>query len=173
MGVLRAVEKIAAYCEGTIKISLIISMGAIAFIVNLAVFYRYVLSDPLSWTTELSSYLLVYTVLFGACVALRRKQFVRIEVLINMIPFPYDKIIIITSQLVIIGFVVICIFSPSAMIQKAIITRTVSPALGIPMVYLYRLLRFGFLVMLFFSIINSLGEIVTFGPRPDGEAKRQ
>ena len=173
MRALYAINRIAAFYEAIIKISLIISMGAIGFIVNLAVFYRYVLSAPLSWTTELSSYLLVYTVLFGACVALRRKQFVKIEVLINIIPFPYNKIIIILSQLLIIGFVVVCIFSPSAMIQKAIITQTVSPALGIPMVYLYRVLRFGFLTMLFFAILNTIGEIVTFRPKPDGEAKNQ
>lgn len=171
MRALNVINKIADIYESAIKISLIVSMGAIAFIVNLAVFFRYVLSSPLSWTTEISSYLLVYTVLFGACVALRRKQFVKIEVLINMIPFPFNKIIVILSQVLIIGFVVVCIFSPSALIQKAILTQTVSPALGIPMLYLYRLLRFGFLTMLFFVVLNTIGEIVTFRPRPDGEAK--
>ena len=171
MRALNAIQKMADIYESAIKISLIVSMGAIAFIVNLAVFFRYVLSSPLSWTTEISSYLLVYTVLFGACVALRRKQFVKIEVLINMIPFPFNKIIVILSQVLIIGFVVVCIFSPSALIQKAILTQTVSPALGIPMLYLYRLLRFGFLTMLFFVVLNTIGEILTFRPRPDGEAK--
>ena len=171
MRALNAIQKMADIYESAIKISLIVSMGAIAFIVNLAVFFRYVLSSPLSWTTEISSYLLVYTVLFGACVALRRKQFVKIEVLINMIPFPFNKIIVILSQVLIIGFVVVCIFSPSALIQKAILTQTVSPALGIPMLYLYRLLRFGFLTMLFFVVLNTIGEIVTFRPKPDGEAK--
>ena len=171
MRALNVINKIADIYESAIKISLIVSMGAIAFIVNLAVFFRYVLSSPLSWTTEISSYLLVYTVLFGACVALRRKQFVKIEVLINMIPFPFNKIIVILSQVLIIGFVVVCIFSPSALIQKAILTQTVSPALGIPMLYLYRLLRFGFLTMLFFVVLNTIGEIVTFRPKPDGEAK--
>ena len=173
MRALNAIQKMADIYESAIKISLIVSMGAIAFIVNLAVFFRYVLSSPLSWTTEISSYLLVYTVLFGACVALRRKQFVKIEVLINMIPFPFNMIIVILSQLLIIGFVVVCIFSPSALIQKAILTQTVSPALGIPMLYLYRLLRFGFLTMLFFVVLNTIGEIVTFRPKPDGEAKHQ
>lgn len=171
MGSLGVIDKFVAFCEGAIRVSLILGMGTIAFVVNLAVFYRYVLSDPLSWSTELSSYLLVYTVLFGACVALRRRQFVRIEVLINMVPFPYNKIIIVLSQLLIMGFVVVCIFSPSAMIQKAIITKTVSPALGIPMVYLYRLLRFGFVVMLFFIIINTVEEIAALTRRPDHEVE--
>ncbi|MGD2125038.1 MAG: TRAP transporter small permease subunit [Desulfobacteraceae bacterium] len=162
MKALNAINRIADIYEAVIRVSLIISMGAIAFIVNLAVFFRYVLSSPLSWTTEISSYLLVYTVLFGACVALRRKQFVKIEVLINMIPFPVNKTVIIISQLLIIGFLIVCIISPSALIQKAIITQTVSPALGIPMVYLYRLLRFGFLTMLFFLLLNTIGQVVTF-----------
>lgn len=165
MKALNAINRIADIYESVIKISLIISMGAIALFVNLAVFFRYVLSSPLSWTTEISSYLLVYTVLFGACVALRRKQFVKIEVLINMIPFPANKIVIIASQLLIIAFLIVCIVSPSALIQKAILTQTVSPALGIPMVYLYRLLRFGFFTMLFFLLLNTTGQIVTFRPK--------
>ena len=42
------------------------------------------------------------------------------------------------------------------LIKKAIITKTVSPALGIPMANLYRLLRVGFIFMLFFLCMNSV-----------------
>jgi TRAP-type C4-dicarboxylate transport system permease small subunit len=156
MLVWRGVEKISEGLEAILKVSIILSLGAIAFFVNLAVLFRYVLSSPLTWTTEISSYLLVYTVLFGASIALRHNEFVRVEALSNLLPFPVRTVIAVGSQVLIAIFLVICIGSPSLLIQKAVITKTISPAMGIPMVHLYRLLRLGFIFMLFFVSINTV-----------------
>ncbi len=155
----RAIEKFSYILEKIIKISIIIGMGAIVFFVNLAVFFRYVLDSPLSWTNEISSYLLVYSVLFGASIALRHNQFVKVEAFSNLLPSWVQMVVLVGSQVLIAIFLVICIKSPSMLIQKAIITKTISPALSIPMAHLYRLLRLGFLFMLFFLSIN-MAEIV-------------
>lgn len=160
----RKIEKISDSFERILKISIICSLGAIAFFVNLAVFFRYVLSSPLTWSTEISSYLLVYTVLFGASIALRHNQFVRVEALSNLLPSRLRTAVAVGSQLLIVVFLVLCIQSPSLLIQKAIITKTISPAIGIPMSHLYRLFRLGFAFMLFFVCVN-VAEL-TLGWRP-------
>jgi TRAP-type C4-dicarboxylate transport system permease small subunit len=64
--ILKILDRFSGYLEKAAQISIVLSMAGIVLFVNLAVFFRYVLSDPLTWTTEISSYLLVYTVLFGA-----------------------------------------------------------------------------------------------------------
>lgn len=156
MFILRILERFSDYVEKAIKVSIILSMAGIVLFVNLAVFFRYVLSDPLTWTTEISSYLLVYTVLFGASIALRHNQFVKVEALSNLLPNYLKILIVLLSQLVIALFLVVCIGSPSMLIKKAILTKTVSPALGIPMANLYRLLRIGFIFMLFFLCVSSV-----------------
>ena len=62
---------------------------------------------------------------------------------------------------------------PSMLIKKAVITKTVSPALGIPMAHLYRLLRIGFAFMLFFVSINTTEYIAGLGSADaDKEATR-
>jgi TRAP-type C4-dicarboxylate transport system permease small subunit len=155
MLVWRGIEKISDTLETILKVFIIASLGAIALIVNLAVLFRYVLGSPLTWTTEISSYLLVYTVLFGASIALRHNQFVKVEAFSNLLPLPLRTVIAVGSQVLIAIFLVICIGSPSLLIQKAVITGTISPALGIPMVHLYRLLRLGFIFMLFFVSIHT------------------
>ena len=71
MFVLQILGRINAYVEVVVKASIILSMAGIVLFINLAVFFRYVLSDPLTWTNEVSSYLLVFTVLFGASLSLR------------------------------------------------------------------------------------------------------
>jgi TRAP-type C4-dicarboxylate transport system permease small subunit len=162
MLVWRGIEKISDILERVLKISIIVSLGAIAFFVNLAVFFRYVLASPLTWTTEISSYLLVYTVLFGASIALRYNQFVKVEALSNLLPSRLRWTIALGSQILIAIFLVICIASPSLLIQKAVITKTISPALGIPMANLYRLFRLGFIFMLFFVSIHT-AEVILKG----------
>ena len=156
MFILKMLERLSLYLENVVKVTIVLSMVGIVTFVNLAVFYRYVLADPLTWTTEISAYLLVYTVLFGASIALRHNQFVKVEVLANLLPKRLKTLIVLLSQVLIALFLVVCIGSPSMLIRKAIITKTVSPALGIPMVNLYHLLRVGFIFMLIFLIMNSI-----------------
>ena len=156
MFILKILEKFSLYLENVVKVTIVLSMAGIVIFVNLAVFYRYVLADPLTWTTEISAYLLVYTVLFGASIALRHNQFVKVEVLANLLPKRLKTLIIILSQVLIALFLLVCIGSPSMLIKKAIVTKTVSPALGIPMANLYQLLRVGFIFMLAFLCMNSI-----------------
>jgi TRAP-type C4-dicarboxylate transport system permease small subunit len=156
MFILKILERFSGYIEKAVQISIVLSMAGIVLFVNLAVFFRYVLSDPLTWTTEISSYLLVYTVLFGASIALRRNEFVKVEALLYLMPKHLITGIVIFSQVLIALFLLVCIGSPSLLIKKAVITKTVSPALGIPMADLYRLLRVGFVFMLFFLCMNSV-----------------
>jgi TRAP-type C4-dicarboxylate transport system permease small subunit len=170
MQVWKRIERISDLLETILKISIISSLGAIAFFVNLAVLFRYVLASPLTWTTEISSYLLVYTVLFGASIALRHNQFVKVEAVNNLFPSSLRTVIAVGSQVLIAIFLVICIGSPSLLIQKAVITNTISPAIGIPMAHLYRLFRLGFVFMLFFVSINT-AEIILM--RPAGEKSQK
>ena len=156
MLILNILERFSSYLENIVKVSLILSMAGIVLFVNLAVFFRYVLSDPLTWTTEISSYLLVYTVLFGASIALRHNQFVKVEALLNLLSKRLKTWIIMLSHVLIGLFLVVCIGSPSMLIKKAVLTKTVSPAIGIPMADLYQLLRIGFVFMLFFLCMSSI-----------------
>lgn len=154
--ILKKMLQLSAYLEYLVKVTIILSMGGIVVIVNIAVFYRYVLSDPLTWTTEISSYLLVYTVLFGAAIGLRHNQFVKVEALSNLLSKRLRLAIILITQILIALFLVVCIGSPSVLIQKAILTKTTSPALGIPMANLYHLLRIGFVCMLLFFCFGTI-----------------
>ena len=169
MLILKKLLKLSAYLEYLVKVSIILSMSGIVVIVNIAVFYRYVLSNPRTWTTEISSYLLVYTVLFGAAIGLRHNQFVKVEVLSNLLPRRLKTAVILATQVLIALFLVVCIGSPTMLIQKAILTKTVSPALGIPMANLYYLLRIGFVCMLLFF---CMGTIELFSRTANSESHR-
>lgn len=170
---LNILKGLSSFFEKVIKISIIVSMGGIVFFVNVAVFYRYVLDDPLTWTNEISSYLLVFSVLFGASIALRHNEFVKVEALANLLPGRLQWFVTVGTQLLIAAFLVICIDSPSMLIQKAILTKTISPALGIPMVHLYHFLRVGFICMLFFVSVSTIEFIFDRGAKAgNGEGSK-
>jgi TRAP-type transport system small permease protein len=50
------------------------------------IFFRYVLNSPLTWTEESSRYSFIWIVLLGAAFAVRKKEHVVMEVLVNRFP---------------------------------------------------------------------------------------
>lgn len=161
MGVLRTIKKIADGLEWLIKVCVILSLGGIAAVVNISVFFRYVLNAPLSWTNELARYLLVFTVVFAASIALRHNLFVNVKVIRDLLPKGVSRAISVSAKILIGGFLVFCIISPEAMIEQAIRTNTISPAMSVPMSAVYRMVQAGFALMVFFLVFGLVDQVLT------------
>ncbi len=61
-------------------------LAAMAAITLIAVFFRYVLGNALSWTEELTRYLMIFVGLFGTAVALRRDEHVGFTMIVEKLP---------------------------------------------------------------------------------------
>lgn len=140
MGLLRWIQRIADGFERVLKACVVVSLGCIAAAVNISVFFRYVLNASLSWSNELARYLLVFTVVFAASIALRRQLFVNVQVVRGLLPRKAAEFLGITARVLMGGFLIVCIFSPEAMIEKALRTSTISPAMSLPMALVYRIM---------------------------------
>ena len=160
MGILKAIRKVADGLERVIKVCVVVSLGSIAAVVNVSVFFRYVLNSSLSWTNELARYLLVFTVVFAAAVALRHNMFVNVQVLRDLLPRVPRRIIGTGARVLIGGFLVFCVFSPEAMIEKALRTNTISPAMSLPMSLVYRMMQIGFATMLLFLLFGLVDSAI-------------
>lgn len=66
-------------------------LAAMALITLIAVFYRYVLGNALSWTEELTRYLMIFVGLFGTAVALRRDEHVGFTMIVEKLPPALQK----------------------------------------------------------------------------------
>ncbi len=163
MRVLKAIQRVADGMEWVIKVCVIVSLGSIAAVVNISVFFRYVLNSPLSWTNELARYLLVFTVVFAAAIALRHNMFVKVQVLRGLLPGVPRRIIAAGARLLIGGFLVVCFLSPEAMIEKALRTNTISPAMSLPMALVYRMMQIGFATMLVFLLFGLVDSALRVG----------
>lgn len=54
--------------------------------VLIQIFFRYVLQSPLTWTEEAARYSFIWIVLLGAAFAVRKKEHVKMDVLLNRFP---------------------------------------------------------------------------------------
>lgn len=160
MKFLRVIQRIADKLEGILKVAVTMSLATIAVVVNVAVFFRYVINAPLSWTYELSQYLLIFTVLFAASIALRHEMFVKIELVENILPTNLRRVAGITAH-IFVGFLLLfCIAAPKNMIKQALLTHTISPAMKLPMTLVYRVLQLGFATMFIFLLFGIVDKIV-------------
>jgi len=172
MEVLKAIQRVADGIERVLKVCVIVSLGSIAAVVNVSVFFRYVLNSPLSWSNELARYLLVFTVVFAAAVALRHNMFVNVQVVRDLLPVIPRRIIGTGARILIAGFLAFCVFSPEAMIEKALRTETISPAMSLPMALVYRIMQGGFATMLLFLLFGLVDSVLHGGgPGNDMESR--
>lgn len=118
---------------------------------------RYLIQSPSSFTDELSRYLLIWLSILGASYATGKKMHLSIDLLATKLSHENS------AKMNIIIYIVVAVFSLVVMVvggaRLVYITFTLSqtsPALEIPLAYVYSVLPIGGLIILFYSIINII-----------------
>lgn len=78
--------------------SLLVGAVGVGFV---AVIYRYALGSALSWSFEVSLALLTYITFFGAYLALRKRAHLRVDILVQKMPFWARGFLFFANQLLI------------------------------------------------------------------------
>ena len=140
----------------------VVTLAGISILVFTQVVFRYVLSSSLSWTEEVTRYLLVWTVFMGGAYCVKEKAHVGVEAFTYLLPKKARKVLAIV---VMIGCVVLCsvIFKVGVDIVISLLTKMqVSPVLRIPMAYLYAAIPVGMALFIVRYIINIYEAIKDF-----------
>jgi TRAP-type C4-dicarboxylate transport system permease small subunit len=66
--------------------------GAIALLTLYQVFARYILKSPLVWSEEAVRYLMIWIVLLGTAIALRKGLLISVEIVLHIVPKRVKKI---------------------------------------------------------------------------------
>jgi len=135
------------------KYVLVALMAALTVLTFYQVVLRYVFNSPSSWSEEAVRFLFVYASLVGAGIGIMEHSHIGIDIVVNMLPKRYREAahIVIHAVISVFGGVLIYTAVPLMRLTK----RQLSPALKIPMNYIY------FSTMLFgaLCIVFSLYEI--------------
>ncbi|WP_207482125.1 TRAP transporter small permease [Arenibaculum pallidiluteum] len=77
---------------------------ALAFVVFLQFFTRYVLNDSFTWTEEGARYLLIATAFLGGAMAVRRRSHIMVEFFHNYLPPRLSAVVLSVCDVVTVGF---------------------------------------------------------------------
>lgn len=149
------VNVIERVCEFVTVIGLVM----VILLILVQVIGRYTLVNPVYWSEELARYLFVWTTLFGASLALRRFQLVGVSFLVEKLTVRYQKWCKAVGLLLIAVFIFVFIRYGIVLLNVAKKGNTVSPALTIPMFYVYYIFPIAGVIMFIFSIA-SLVEVL-------------
>ena len=92
---------------------------ALAFIVFLQFFTRYVLNDSLSWTEEIARYGLMSLAFIGGAVVTRKKAHIAVELLSNLMkPSPLRSALLALVDFVTLGFMALLAYFSVTIIER-------------------------------------------------------
>ncbi len=149
--------------DKSLEILVMIVMAVLVVDVLWQVFTRKVLGDPSKWTEELAIFLLIWVSLLGAAVALGRGAHLGIDYFVGKLS---DKDKLCTE---IFTFLCISVFSLYVMliggyilVSETFTLEQVSPALNIPMGYVYLAVPISGFFMLLYATIGLCERIAKF-----------
>lgn len=151
------IEKIGDFLETTLKVWQIIIFSISIFSINYEVLMRYVFNCPSSWSEELSRFSMVWLVLLGLGIGVRKKEHIRVDTIINSCSetiqiiaawLRYIFVSIFTIVLIIYGIKLVFITSkqitPGLGINKALVYLSVPIGAILIFIYLLELILKGY-----------------------------
>jgi TRAP-type C4-dicarboxylate transport system permease small subunit len=145
------------------KAACILSQFTVALMVItvlVSVFMRYFLKSPLAWGDELSRYCLVFMTFIGASVALREKQLAAMELIVEKVPLLARNILALVTYLLEILLLGFLFYYSIKLIGQGSVKAQLSPALQVPMTWIYSSLPLGIGLMLVQTIVLTINSIL-------------
>lgn len=145
--------------DKTLGILLIILMGFLVIDVVWQVAARYLVKSPSSFTDELARYLLIWVGLFGSAYALGKKKHLAIDILPSRLSGQKKKnLYLVINSIIILFSLTVLVIGGIRLVYVTLSLDQISPALGLPLGYIYLALPLSGLFMIYYSLHDILTE---------------
>ena len=155
MGQWDTLYKIIKPLRKVLDLLTVIMFLAMFAIVTVNVIMRYLFNNPISWAGELSRYLFISIIFFGAILALREGAHIGMDFLIQRLPDKVHEKIVLINTLVVLGFLLAFTVAGIRMVISN--TSVYSSAMSIPMSIPYIALPIGGMGMILELFAQILG----------------
>ena len=132
------------------KVLLALSVSVMTVVIIYQVVLRYVFSASNAWSEELARYLMIFSVMVGSVIALRKNSHLQIDILINRFSPRVKAVFTIIST--IIGIVFLCYLFAYSLNLLKLGTKNTSAGLGFMMAIPYACIPLGIVLMVLTSI---------------------
>lgn len=121
----------------------------------LAIFFRYVLGDAISWAEELTRFLLIFVGLFGAALALYRDEHIGFRAIVGRLPAAVAAFLTVLSHLAIMAFSAVMAWHG---FRLAVTSGTWAQILPVPMIVPLMIVPLSGCCMFLFLAVKLLNE---------------
>lgn len=149
--------KLKGWLDGILSSFLVILFTVAVVNVLWQVMTRFLLNNPSSWTEELARFLLIWVSLFGAAYAVGEKKHLAMEFLYMKLSRHGQFLLDIVIEVVLILFsFFVMILGGAKLVLLILKLGQTSPALQIPVAWVYMALPLSGLCILIYSVIHLL-----------------
>jgi TRAP-type C4-dicarboxylate transport system permease small subunit len=135
---------------------------------------RYALASPSAYTDELSRYLLIWIGLIGAAYASGKRMHLAIDLLPNSLPGrARDAVGLLIQGLVGLFGLVVLVFGGMRLVWLQLRLEQTSPALQVPLGYVYLALPVSGVLIAFYATLLMLDHVRALGGRPRVPIERE
>lgn len=144
-------KKIEYYFDRLLEFIVTLCLGAVVVVSFLQVFFRYVLNKPLGWSQEALMILFVYSILFGAALAIKRNEHLQVNIFENMPEF-MKKIVKFLEYLVVLIIIIALLYYGTELVISNLKTGQIIGMIPIKKAYVYMAIPISALFMLYYQI---------------------
>lgn len=144
------------------KYLLVVLLSSTVILIAFQVFMRYVMENSLSWTEELARFLFIWMVYIGISYGVKERRHIRVDAALHLLPKKAQKLIRIFADVLFIVFCILIIKQGLLVAMDLYKFGQTSPALSIPMAYVYLASPVGLsltAIRLLQNIITMAGEL--------------
>lgn len=156
MGVLKKLDK---NLEVYLIVPLLIGMSVLIFV---QVVMRYVFQNSLVWSEELARYLFVWLVYLSVSYTAKREKHIRIDAAFFLYPKKVRPYVELLSDIIVFLFAIFILFTSVTVVGKIAWSGQISPALHIPMEYVYAAPLVGFALTTLRSVQTIVKRVKQF-----------
>ena len=137
-----------------------LTFAALVVLVTMQIYVRFFTASSLTWSEELSTYIMIWMVLIASVLVFRNKGHIWVENVVDILPKTAKPLVLAISNLFVLLFYVIIIWGSLTLLPT--VHSQLSPACKIPMSYLYFAMPFSMVLTTFYIVRHIYDEVTEF-----------
>lgn len=136
---------------------LVITYTAMLLIATAQIFFRYVINISISWSQDLLTYMLIWSVFVGISLAIRERKHIKVELAFIILPEKFQFHLKVLSNLIFMAFCSIFSYYSLIKIYKLMfINPQISESTGLSMWMIQIAVPFGFILSIYRLIFDTM-----------------
>ena len=152
------------------KFFLVVLLASMSCVIGVQVFMRYVLRSSLSWSEELARYLFIWMIYIGISYGVRLNRHIKVDAFVLLLSERWKKRIGMLSNLIFLGFACLIVYQSFGVRSMIRELGQESPAMGIPLEWVYTAVPAGFSLVIFRILQNLYCQVFDLEAQAKGDA---